>query len=143
MEKPLAIISILIFCFSVIQMNTTYRLPKSVIPYFYNITTDVYPDMFYFKGITEIHVDVVAETYNITLHALELKISDVYVFFGEDTIGIESRDHHKEHQILIIKCKEKLKVGNYKLWFQYESSLNNNLRGFYSTNYTPIDGYTR
>lgn len=120
-----------------------YRLPKTVIPYFYNITTAVYPDLFYFKGRTEIHVDIVAETYNITLHALKLTISHVYVNFGDEKIDIESREYHKEYQFLIINFKEKLKVGKYKLWFQYESFLTNNLRGFYSTNYTPIDGSPR
>lgn len=140
--KALTLFTVVVLCCSVIRMNED-RLPKSVIPYFYNITTDIYPDMFYFKGITEIYVDVVEETNNITLHSLELTIKNVSVFFNGRSIKIDGTDYVEEFQFLIINLNRNLIIGKYKILIEYEASLSNNLRGLFASNYTPIDGYPR
>lgn len=142
MKSVFAIFASLLVLWTVIGINE-YRLPKNVIPYFYNITTDIHPDDFWFNGITEIQVDVVEETNNITLHAVELTIVTVSVYFGEMQIDIADRDFYKNFQFLIIKFPRKLKAGKYKIEISYQGNLSRNLKGLYATNFTPLNEYPR
>lgn len=137
------IVSILaIFVTTAAAGITRYRLPKTVVPNFYNITTYVDLDFLTFQGYTEIRVHVLEETKNITLHALELTVLDINVISLEDddeTIKIANTIFDEEREFLILRFEEQLETGQYQIEVSYQGILNEHVKGFFRSNYSNED----
>lgn len=127
----------------VLPNKTNYRLPRNVLPTFYNITTDVDLDFLTFQGYTEITVDVLEETDNITLHAVELTFLNINIAIDGIKSSITNTTLYNDTDFLVLHFDEYLDVGQYIMEFSYQGALNNHMRGLYTTNYSHVDGYWR
>lgn len=127
-----------------VSPNTTnYRLPKNVLPSFYNITTDVDIDFHKFKGYTEITVDVLEETNYIIVHAVELTFLNINIIFNGIKSNVTQATLYDQMEFLVLHFVEYLQVGQYILEFSYQGAINHHMRGLYATNYSHADGYWR
>lgn len=140
MKKAFGILTVLLLTTIAFEYH---RLSKDVIPYFYNITTDIHPEEFWFRGIVEIQIDVLGKTDNITLHAVALAIISVTVYSSEKDMYITDIDFYNDKQFLILKFPYNLQVGKYKIDISYQGELNRDLKGLYATNFTPVNEYPR
>ena len=126
-----------------------YRLPSSVNPINYTIELITYLDTndeksFTFNGTAIIHVEVIEETDNITIHTSELKFKNEDVSV-RDTV--EDKDmvlsditYEPIKNFTIIKATKFEKGRTYRLKFKYTGLVNDGLKGFYRSSYKDEKG---
>ncbi|KAF5270570.1 hypothetical protein FQR65_LT05468 [Abscondita terminalis] len=138
---------ILVVVIAAVHCDVHY-LPKNVKPLRYEITiepnfTDVGWAPSLFSGAVTIQLEALESTKNITLHAIELNISENSIQVNGDfeTIPVESTLAQPEDQRYIINLQKSLvpqqvynlTIGNYVGKFQ------SNSRGLYKATYGPWD----
>lgn len=121
------------------------RLPRDITPISYDLKfiPFITPDNFTFRGEATIKLNVEKDTQNITLHSLELDItdSDITIYKLEDgeknnQVPKTSLTFIKEKEFLVIAMEEKLKENEkYLLIIKFAGKLDDNMRGFYKSSY--------
>lgn len=138
MKNNLAIFAIVLLFGTV--MCKEYRLPKSVVPYFYDINLDIDPEHTHFDGNVEITVDIVNVVNIITLHAVELYVNIVSVYSHLDRTNVKyiKRLHSNTSQetFTIVFEPNILHMGKYTINMGYRGEFNTAMKGLYATNYT-------
>jgi len=118
-------------------------LPKNVKPSHYNIF--LFPDLekFTFEGVVDIDLDInedsteiITNAYDITVHSIS--ITDVASMKKQDATHFETDD---TAQILKMTFANTLKKGSKaKLSIKFTGNLNNEMNGFYRSEYTDSNG---
>ncbi|KAK7601689.1 hypothetical protein V9T40_009130 [Parthenolecanium corni] len=125
------------------------RLPRSVVPDSYNlkIIPYIWEGNFTFDGEVSIIVNITERTNNITLHILNLNISETRLYkepkenadqpYGsEDEVFLSKTSHNHEKQFYILHPKSTLEEGSqYRVFIRYVGSINDRLQGFYRSSY--------
>lgn len=129
------------------QQHIDVRLPTSIKPFAYNIhlTPFIVEKNFTFNGVVKIYINVIEDTWNITLHATAMKIrkTDVVVqLFDPHSDGdgetIKTKKHYfvEQQQFFVIQMEDVLKKNNnYTVEIKYIGELNDYLQGFYRSSY--------
>ncbi|KAH0560471.1 hypothetical protein KQX54_005054 [Cotesia glomerata] len=119
------------------------RLPGHFIPVHYtiNIIPYIEENNFTFDGESLILIEAKIESNIIILHAKNLQIK------GNITLNNASNKYESnnytidiENDFLSVVFNEKIVQGNYTLHLKYYGVINDNLRGFYRSNYTDTFG---
>lgn len=129
------------------KSNLYVRLPTAVVPHSYHIS--ILPFLgegnFTFAGTLVAVINVTSPTYNISIHAVELEISetnvtriisDVISDSSEQMVSIRFTSHDEEREFFVIHMYERLEPGQYKLHMKYTGKLSDALRGIYRSSYT-------
>lgn len=119
-----------------------HRLPKHIVPYYYNIIIDIDPNFLYFDGATQIYFKVLEQTNRIILHAVRLINLDVHVHFNGAELLIANKTYHNYFQFFIMDFVRPLHPGNYIIDATYRANFNQGTDGFYITEYSSL-GETR
>jgi puromycin-sensitive aminopeptidase len=123
--------------------STSHRLPANVRPVRYVI--ELAPDLtsFTFSGSEKIGVQVAEPTREILLNAAEMEITAASVTLADGTsIGASaSVDEDAERATLVLESE--LPAGEAMLSLTFNGTLNDQLRGFYRSQYEGADGETR
>ncbi|KAH0560438.1 hypothetical protein KQX54_004590 [Cotesia glomerata] len=146
----LVIFVIIILCGIFIQFHATLssasaqnRLPGHFIPVHYtiNIIPYIEENNFTFDGESLILIEAKIESNIIILHAKNLQIK------GNITLNNASNKYESnnytidtKNDFLSIVFNEKIVQGNYTLHLKYCGVINDNLQGFYRSNYTDTFG---
>lgn len=129
------------------QQHVDVRLPTSIKPFAYNIhlTPFLVEKNFTFNGIVKIYINVIEDTWNITLHATAMKIrkTDVIVqLYDTNSVSngetINTKKHYfvEQKQFFVIQMEDILKKNNnYTIEIKYIGELNDYLQGFYRSSY--------
>lgn len=125
------------------RITTNVRLPRSIVPSWYNIKLVPFlnENNFTFNGEVTIAVDVREDCNNITLHAAALTIHEVRVYrvAPDETledIKISRKSVDALRQFFIIETSEILhKSESLQIYIRYEGVLNDYLQGFYRSSY--------
>lgn len=129
------------------QQHIDVRLPTSIKPFAYNIhlTPFLLEKNFTFNGIVKIYINVIEDSWNITMHATAMKIrkTDVIVQLYDtntDSNGetIKTKKHYfvEQKQFFVIQMEDILKKNNnYTIEIKYIGELNDYLQGFYRSSY--------
>lgn len=119
--------------------DADYRLPRTVIPFHYDI--EIEPDIegASFVGSVGIEIDVAEATDKVILNAIELELSEAVVTVG-DTLhrATVSLDEKSERATLTLDTE--LPVGPARVTITFKGTLNDDLRGFYRSRYTTDEG---
>ncbi|KAF5299269.1 hypothetical protein FQA39_LY02442 [Lamprigera yunnana] len=126
-----------------VNKTTDVRLPRSIIPEYYDIKLIPFlqEGNFTFNGEVKIKLNVTENTTNITLHADELFIDETSINvydMSNDTSSISVRniENDTEKQFLIINLTKELDAGKqYTLRILFIGTLNNLMQGFYRSSY--------
>lgn len=106
-----------------------------------------FPGNFTFDGEVSIIVNITERTNNITLHILNLNISETRLYkepkenadqpYGsEDEVFLSKTSHNHEKQFYILHPKSTLEEGSqYRVFIRYVGSINDRLQGFYRSSY--------
>ncbi len=117
-----------------------YRLPRHVVPTRYELVLE--PDLgaATFSGTASIDVTVIEPTTELVLNAAELSISDVrLITAGGETVEAAVRlDEEQERAFLTLS--EEVGAGDHTLALSFDGVLNDQLRGFYRSTFTDVDG---
>ncbi|XP_025832297.1 aminopeptidase N [Agrilus planipennis] len=122
------------------------RLPKDVVPRSYEIKLIPYmlEGNFTFQGEVSILLNIIYDTYSITLHSDDLVVRNVLVYSAvnkpyrnEKNIPVKIVNFDRKRQFVIIELNEKLQAGiEYYLEIQYTGELKDVLQGIYRSSYT-------
>lgn len=127
--------------------DTDVRLPRAIIPISYNISLIPFliEGNFTFHGTVNIHIKVVEDCYNITIHAADLQVTkdDIIVRLldpnnpsSSKILEIKSHTYIESKQFLIMKFNHVLKKGyECEIFIKYVGYLMDYLQGFYRSSY--------
>ena len=118
-----------------------YRLPGNVLPLKYSVTLD--PDLndFTFTGEETVDIRVTETTNRIAVNAVELQISDVQLTL-EDGASLPAHDIalDEDSETATFTFGRNIPPGNAALRIHFTGILNDQLRGFYRSQYTNPEG---
>lgn len=118
-----------------------YRLPTSVVPSEYTLLLEPFLLNDTFNGYVVINVDVIEETDNITLHAVEIEFTEITVVDASQTaVPITNTTVDEDRDFIILQFGSSLTEGEYTIRIYYVGQLNGHNDGFYRSNYTNSAG---
>ncbi|MSQ13283.1 MAG: M1 family peptidase [Dehalococcoidia bacterium] len=124
--------------------GTAYRLPAHVKPLKYELTLEPDLEKFTYRGEQTVQVQVTQPTDRIAVNALDLSIADVRVRLPNGTV-VPARevtlDHHTERATFVFG--QQIPAGTLALSMTFTGTLNDQLRGFYRSQYTDAEGKQR
>ena len=122
---------------------TAYVLSRSVLPTHYDLRLAPDLDRYTFDGELTVSLAIAEPVSTITLHAAELDVSSAVVALpgGEQVAGVPAVD--EEAESLTIAFDRELPPGEAALRLRFAGTLNDQLRGFYRSQYRDADGATR
>jgi len=117
-----------------------YRLPRDVLPRRYELT--ITPDLAAasFEGSVDIEVDVLADTDEVVLNAIELEVHEAWVTVGDKRFDARvTLDATTERATLALDAS--LPVGPAVVSLRFSGALNDKLHGFYRSTFTDREGH--
>ena len=121
-----------------------FRLPTDVQPLKYILTLVPNLDNFTFRGEETIEVQVVKPTSSITLNAAELEISNVQVVLRDGSALPAKRiSVDEDSETATFSFDRDIPSGTATLNIHFTGVLNDQLRGFYRSQYTDPEGQQR
>ncbi len=121
-----------------------YRLPPHVRPVRYVLTLTPDLDAFTFTGNETVELDVDEPTDRILLNAAELQVSAASVTLADGTV-LQATDiaHDEAAETVALRFDRPVPAGRSSLSVEFTGILNDQLRGFYRSQYTDAHGATR
>ncbi|GIY10549.1 glutamyl aminopeptidase [Caerostris extrusa] len=117
------------------------RLPKHTVPEHYDIYLNPSLEAESFSGNVSIWVNVRKATNRLLVHSgTNLNISKYEVWSeakDEDPKNMELEDEffYEENEYLVLRTRESLPVGKYRLFFEFSGPLTLSLKGLYKSSY--------
>ena len=123
---------------------TAYRLPAGVRPLKYDLTLQPDLNAFTFQGEEAISIDVAEPVQTVTLNAIELQVASAQLNLRDGTVlqakGIVPDE---ESETVTLSFDQSIPPGAATLSIQFTGLLNDQLRGFYRSQYTDGEGRQR
>jgi puromycin-sensitive aminopeptidase len=122
---------------------TEHRLPPAVRPQRYDI--HLTPDLtaFTFAGREAIDVSVAESTSSILLNAGEMEITSASVTLADGSVVAASATIDEDAERATITLERAIPAGDATLNLEFNGTLNDQLRGFYRSQYAGPDGESR
>jgi len=120
------------------------RLPSGVRPQSYALTLTPNLADFTFQGEESISIEVVEPTTHVTLHALELEISHCEAALPDGTV-LQATESviDEDAETATFTFSRPIPRGSAALNLRFAGTLNDQLRGFYRSQYVDADGQPR
>jgi puromycin-sensitive aminopeptidase len=124
--------------------ESTFRLPRNVVPSRYDITIETDLEGSRFRGEEDVAVTVVEATSSIVLNAADLELSDVRVTSADGASAeVTAVDVDGERERATIVLREPATPGEWVVHLGFEAPLNERLVGYYRSTFTDDDGVER
>ena len=120
-----------------------FRLPTDVQPLRYSLTLT--PDLkdFTFQGEAAIDIEVSAPTSRIMLNAIDLEVPSADLSLPGDKSWTPKIDLDESSETATFSFDQDIPMGTATLNIRFAGTLNDELRGFYRSQYTDTDGQER
>ena len=119
--------------------DNPHRLPRTVIPRSYRLRLEPDLSSFTFAGSETIDVTVETTVSEISLNAAELEIVSAQITDGTTTIGASPR-YDADLERVSLALETEAGPGSWELRIDFTGTLNDQLRGFYRSRFTDVDG---
>lgn len=117
-----------------------YRLPRTVVPRHYRIRIEPDLEAATFSGTEQVTVVVRQATDRVVLNAIELDIHEAWlVREGEGRVQA-SVEYDEESQRAFLGLSREVSPGTWELDCRFNGILNDQLRGFYRSTFTDLEG---
>ncbi len=118
-------------------------LPSNVTPSHYAIA--LFPDLEKetFQGDETIDILIKEETKSIVLNSIELDIDKAHLELGSGTKLEAIVTYHQDSETVAIDFEESINIGPAKLYIKFRGILNDQLHGFYISNYEDSNGQAK
>ncbi|MDA0988287.1 MAG: M1 family metallopeptidase [Chloroflexi bacterium] len=122
-------------------MTTSYRLPGNILPTKYDLTLTPNLTDFTFSGDETISIEVTETTDRIAINAIDLEVVDARITL-EDGTSLTAKDIalDEESETATFSFGQSIPVGTAALHIGFTGTLNDQLRGFYRSQYTNPEG---
>jgi len=118
-----------------------YRLPRHVVPRHYRLRLEPDLEAATFSGTEVVTVEVAERTDRVVLNAIVLDIHEAWFIAGDDHRTDASVEYEEETQRAILVLAEAIPAGPAELHCRFSGILNDQLRGFYRSTFTDVDGF--
>ena len=115
--------------------DTSHRLPGDVYPRRYDLRLAPELHTARFGGEVTIEVEVTAPTSSITLHSLDLRITDAQVTCSDRTQQADV-ELDPDREMALLTVAQELEPGPARLHLAFDGELNDQLVGFYRSTFT-------
>lgn len=113
-----------------------YRLWRDMVPSIYDIHITVDLENLKFNGTETIHMHSNSGGTRITMHALDLTVSDSSMFQGENAILIRNITYDDRAQTMTIWPEYMVEDGlDYTINFSFEGKIKDDMKGLYRSSY--------
>lgn len=119
-----------------------HRLQRALIPVHYNLHLEPDLEDHSFRGQVVIDVDASEPFDAVTLHAVDLQISDARLTQGQRSVGVVEVTPNEDYQRLTFDFGETFERGAAQLEIAFVGELNDRLQGFYRSVIHDEDGST-
>lgn len=125
-------------------VEAEYRLPRAVVPSRYELTLAPDLEAASFTGHEIVAVQVVEPTTQVTLNAIELRISSASMVAADGkSFEPVSIDYDEMGERVTFRFRDELPLGTAELHIGFSGILNDALHGFYRSTYKDDDGNRR
>ena len=120
---------------------SSFRLPSNVRPIYYHITLTPDLDAFSFTGEEWVEIDILEPLSEIVVNATELQVSTANLELSNgDLIDVVEINLDEDTERLTLRFPQEMPAGASVLRLSFTGSLNDQLCGFYRSQYTDISG---
>ncbi|MEE8518852.1 MAG: M1 family metallopeptidase [Dehalococcoidia bacterium] len=123
--------------------ESSLRLPSGVKPDRYSITLTPNLARFTFEGQESIDLSVLEPTELVELHSAELDIQSASVTLADGSVIDATVSLDADHERASIRLAREVPAGKARLDLSFTGVLNDQLRGFYRSQYVAADGTTQ
>lgn len=121
MKSVLPFLTLFVLGATELLIDYSYLLPRSIVPYHYNITLNIQFDWPVFNGRTEIELEVLEETDLITMHAVNLTIFEVNLYYEGTKIASNPKIKYGQYELLLLRFDKYLNIRKYSLEIIYQA----------------------
>ena len=118
-----------------------YRLPRNVLPRYYRLRLEPDLEAATFGGTAAVTIEVAEPIDRVVLNAIELDIHEAWFVAGDGRRMDAAVEYDGEAQRAILALAEELPAGPAELHCRFSGILNDQLRGFYRSTFTDVDGH--
>ena len=123
---------------------SAYRLPTTVQPLKYALTLTPDLDSFSFAGEETIEIQVTEATSSIAVNAIEIDILEARLALENGaSLTAQNIALDEEMETASFAFGQEIPPGNATLYIKFNGTLNDQLRGFYRSQYTDPEGEQR
>ena len=120
---------------------SAYRLPNSVLPTRYDLTLAPDLEAFTFSGQETIALHVTEPVNSIAINAVDLQIHDVQLTLADGTVlPAQETSFNDDLESATFTFDREIPSGEATLFMNFTGVLNDQLRGFYRSQYTNPEG---
>ena len=120
--------------------DNPYRLPRTVAPRHYRLRLEPDLEAATFTGREVVTVEVVEPVDRVVLNAIELDIHEAWLSRGDGGRVEAAVEYQEEEQRAVLSLAEDIATGGWELHCRFSGILNDQLRGFYRSTFTDVDG---
>ena len=117
-----------------------YRLPRNVVPRHYRLRLEPDLQAATFAGTEAVTVEVAERTDRVVLNASELDIHEAWFIAKDGHRAEASVEYDEETQRAVLALAEPIPAGQAEFHCRFSGILNDQLRGFYRSTFTDVDG---
>lgn len=117
-----------------------HRLPRTVVPRHYRIRIEPDLEAATFSGSEQVTVEVTEPTDLVALNAIEIGIGEAWLVCDREGRVDATVEYDEATQRAFLGFPKEVPAGTWELHCRFSGILNDQLRGFYRSTFTDVDG---
>ena len=114
-------------------------LPKVAKPIRYEVKLDIDLDNFKYNGSQTVELEIIKETTSFEVNAIDIEIISASLL-NEADFKVDLRfEYMKDLERIFFSADENIPIGNYSLKLQFNSTITNDLKGFYKSKFLDLN----
>ncbi len=120
--------------------DSSFRLPRNVIPDHYDITLDLDLETFTFSGEVGIDIRVESATSAIVLNTAAIDIKEAFLNSEDERFALSGISYDEKNQRATLDLESAIGPGSYRLVIDYTGEINDQLKGLYRSSFKDSEG---
>ncbi|MDA9680822.1 M1 family metallopeptidase, partial [bacterium] len=114
-------------------------LPKVAKPIRYEVKLDINLSNFEYTGFQDVELEIIEETQSFEVNAIDIEIVTASLF-NEDGEKLDlAFEYMKDLERISFSVNENITVGKYSLQLEFNSTITNDLKGFYKSQFLDLN----
>ncbi|MDB2628388.1 hypothetical protein N9Y09_02560 [Candidatus Actinomarina sp.] len=114
-------------------------LPKVAKPIRYEVKLDIDLSNFKYTGSQDVELEIIKETKSFEVNAIDIEIIST-LLFNEDGKEFDlTFEYLEDLERISFTASENIPVGNYSLQLEFNSTITNDLKGFYKSQFLDLN----
>ena len=114
-------------------------LPKVAKPIRYEVKLDIDLSNFKYNGSQDVELEIIKETESFEVNAIDIEIVNASLF-NEDGKKLNlTFEYMKDLERISFNANENIPVGIYSLQLEFNSTITNDLKGFYKSQFLDLN----